>query len=221
MNADYYLKVIIPMLEALPTTLSITFFSFILGLLLAVILALIDHFKTPILSQIATVFVSFFRNTPQIPQLFLLYFGLPTLFPILKTASPYFICIIALSFNAAAYMKEVIRGSILSVPQGQIEAALAHGVPHLKIMQSIVLPQAIRVALPSLFNNLVDVLKGSSIAFTIGVVEITAVAKLRAAVSFNYFETFMLLILVYWGLIILLERISIRLVRYLGKKYQK
>ena len=59
MNADYYLKVIIPMLEALPTTLSITFFSFILGLLLAVILALIDHFKTPILSQIATVFVSF------------------------------------------------------------------------------------------------------------------------------------------------------------------
>ena len=221
MNLNYYFELIGAMIEAMPTTIGITFFSFSLGLILAVILALIDHFKTPVISLIGAIFVSFFRNTPQIPQLFLLYFGLPTILPLLKTASPYIICIIALSFNSAAYMKEVIRGAILSVPKGQIEAALAHGIPHLKIMQSIVLPQAIRVALPSLFNNFVDVLKGSSIAFTIGVVEITAVAKLRAAVTFNYFETFMVLMLVYWGIIILLERISIRLEYHLGKKYQK
>lgn len=221
MNIDYYLKLIGAIIEALPTTLGITFFSFSLGLALAVILALIDHFRPPVLHQIGAIFVSFFRNTPQIPQLFLLYFGLPTIFPILKTISPYLICIIALSFNAAAYMKEVIRGAILAVPKGEIEAALAHGIPNLKIMWFIVLPQASRIALPSLFNNLVDVLKGSSIAFTIGVVEITAVAKLRAAVSFNYFETFMILMLIYWGIIVLLERLSAKFERYLGKKYQR
>ena len=92
-------------------------------------------------------------------------------------------------------MKEVVRGSLLSVPDGQKEAALAHGM-------------TARVAVPSLFNNLVDIVKGTSMAFTIGVVEITAAANLRASVTFNYFEAYMILMMIYWVIILVLERIE-------------
>lgn len=195
-------------LRALPITLELTVVSFALALILAVIVALIDNFKIPVLWQIASVYVSFFRGTPLIPQLFLLYFGIPTFVPALRNISAVTVCIVGLTLNSAAYMKEVVRGSLLSVPAGQREAALAHGMTPMQAMLTIILPQATRIAIPALFNNLVDVVKGTSMAFTIGVVEITAAASLRAAVSFNYFEAYMVLMLVYWAIVLVLERIE-------------
>lgn len=194
--------------KALPVTLQLTFISFALALVLAVIAALIDYFKIPVLRQIFGVYVSFFRGTPLIPQLFLLYFGIPTFVPSLRSISAMTVCVVGLTLNTAAYMKEVVRGSLLSVPVGQKEAALAHGMSSMQAMFRIILPQAARVAIPSLFNNLVDVVKGTSMAFTIGVVEITAAANLRASVTFNYFESYMVLMLVYWVIILILERIE-------------
>ena len=78
----------------------------------------------------------------------------------------------------------------------------------MQTMMRIVLPQAARVAIPALFNNLVDIVKGTSMAFTIGVVEITAAADLRASVTFNYFEAYMVLMLLYWVIILILERLE-------------
>ena len=187
-------------LKALPVTLELTVISFVLSLLLAVIIAIVDYFKIPVLRQIFAVYVSFFRGTPLIPQLFLLYFGIPTFIKPLRSIPAITICVIGLTLNSAAYMKEVVRGSLLSVPDGQKEAALAHGMTSMQTMTRIVLPQAARVAVPSLFNNLVDIVKGTSMAFTIGVVEITAAANLRASVTFNYFESYMI--------ILVLERIE-------------
>lgn len=191
-------------MRALPITLELTAVSFVLSLLLAVFIAVIDYFKVPVLRQFFALYVSFFRGTPLLPQLFLLYFGIPTFIKPLRSIPAIVICTIGLTLNAAAYMKEVVRGALLSVPEGQREAALAHGMSETRI----VLPQAARVAIPSLFNNLVDIVKGSSMAFTIGVVEITAAANLRASVTFNYFEAYMILMLVYWLIILLLERLE-------------
>lgn len=194
--------------KVLPITIEMTFFAFILALLLAIIIAIIDYFKVPVLSQICGVYVSFFRGTPLIPQLFLLYFGIPSFIPSLRQVSAFNICIVGLTLNSAAYMKEVVRGALLSVPEGQKEAALAHGMTPFQTMVKIILPQATIVALPSLFNNLVDIVKGTSVAFTIGVVEMTAVANLRASVTFNYFEAYIVLMMMYWIIIVLFERIE-------------
>ena len=123
--------------------------------------------------------------------------------------------------NSAAYMKEVVRGALLSVSDGQKEAALAHGMTPMQTMFRIVLPQATRVAVPSLFNNLVDIVKGTSMAFTIGVIEITATANLRASVTFNYFEAYMVLMLLYWVIILFLERIEAILEKRLETGYKR
>jgi putative amino-acid transport system permease protein len=118
-------------------------------------------------------------------------------------------------------MKEVVRGALLSVPEGQKEAALAHGMTSMQTLFRIVIPQATRVAIPSLFNNLVDIVKGTSLAFTIGVFEITAAAKLRAAVTFNYFEAYIVLMLMYWVIILALERVEAIIERYLAAGYRR
>ncbi|MEF9942384.1 MAG: amino acid ABC transporter permease [Lachnospiraceae bacterium] len=221
MDVNFSLSVFTSILRALPVTLSLTAISFVLALAISIIIAMIDYFEVPILKQVCKLYVSFFRGTPLIPQLFLLYFGIPTFIPALRSISAYSVCVIGLTLNAAAYMKEVIRGALLSVPQGQRDAAVAHGMTPLQAMCRIVLPQAGRVAIPSLFNNLVDIIKGSSMAFTIGVIEITATANLRASVTFNYFESYMILMLVYWGIILLLERIESMLERKMSFGYNR
>lgn len=208
MRFAYTLDVTESILKALPMTLKLTVISFVLALALAIACAVVDYFKVPVLNKICAVYVSFFRGTPLIPQLFLLYFGIPSLVAAWRDISPFTVCIIGLTLNTAAYMKEVVRGSLLSVPQGQKEAALAHGMTQMQAMFRIVLPQAVRVAIPSLFNNLVDTVKGTSMAFTVGVIEMTAAAKLKAAVTYDYFQAYVILMLIYWVIIIALERLE-------------
>lgn len=208
MNLDFSISALLAMLKVLPVTLELTLLAFTASLMLAVLIAVIDYFRVPVLRQICAVYVSFFRGTPLIPQLFLLYFGIPTFIRSLRDVPAFTVCVIGLTLNSAAYMKEVVRGALLSVPAGQKEAALAHGMTPMQTMFGIILPQAARVAVPSLFNNLVDIVKGTSMAFTIGVIEITATANLRASVTFNYFEAYMVLMLLYWVIILFLERME-------------
>lgn len=203
---EFNIEVFKAIMKVVPLTLGMTIISFILALIIAVLIAVVDYYKIPVLNQILELYVSFFRGTPLIPQLFLLYFGIPTFIPALRNVPAIYICIVGLTLNAAAYMKEVVRGSILSVPKGQREAAYAHGMSSMQTMFKIILPQAAMVAIPSLFNNLVDILKGTSVAFTIGVMEMTAVANLRAAVTFNYFEAYIILMIVYWLIVFFMER---------------
>lgn len=205
---EFNIEVFKAIMKVVPLTLGMTIISFILALIIAVLIAVVDYYKIPVLNQILEIYVSFFRGTPLIPQLFLLYFGIPTFIPALRNVPAVYICIVGLTLNAAAYMKEVVRGSILSVPKGQKEAAYAHGMSSMQTMFKIILPQAAMVAIPSLFNNLVDILKGTSVAFTIGVMEMTAVANLRAAVTFNYFEAYIILMLIYWLIVFFMERVQ-------------
>lgn len=188
------------MLKYLMVTLKISFLSLVFALIIGTIIALIVDSKVPILCQIAKIYVSFFRGTPLIAQLFFIYFGLIQLIPGLKGLSAITSAIIVLSLNAAAYCSESFRGAIKSIDKGQMEAAYAFGMTYFQAMRRIILPQAIKFAIPTLANVFADIIKGSSLAFTIGVTEIMATAQSEAAAKYKFLEAFTCVILVYWAL---------------------
>ena len=112
-----------------------------------------------------------------------------------------------MSLNNSAYMKEALRGALMSVEKGQIEAGLSLGYTERQVIRYIVFPQAGRVAVPALANSFIDIIKGSAMAFTVGVIEITAAAQLYAASTFRFFEGYCGLIFMYWLLVVILEKI--------------
>lgn len=193
------------MIPALPRTLYITIVPFILALILALSITLILYFDVPILKYIGKCYISFFRGTPFIGQLFLIYFGIPMIFPAFMEIGKVGAFIVTMTLNTAAYLSETFRGALLSVEKGQIEAAKSIGLSNFRMMKNIVIPQAIPVAIPSTVNTLIDTIKGSSLAFTIGIVDITAVAKIQAGITYQYFEAYMALVLLYWIVVLILE----------------
>ncbi len=194
-----YLGQLTPILiKYLPVTLGLTLVATVLSLALGLALALIKVFKLPIANQLATLYISFFRGTPLLVQLFLIYYGLPQIFPAMKAMTAYSAAILGLSLHFSAYMAESMRGAIKSVPSHQTEAALSIGMTLSQAMRRIILPQAGRAAVPALMNNFIDLLKSTSLAFTLGVTEIMAKAQQEASSSFNFFESFLAVALMYW-----------------------
>lgn len=217
MSFKFILEVFESMIPALPKTLWISFISFIFAMIIAMFVTIVDYFKIPVLKRICNLYVSFFRGTPLLAQLFLFYFGLPSLSKAFMSISKFQAVVLGLSFNAGAYMRETFRGAIMSVDKGQIEAAYSIGYSDMQIMCGVILPQSIKIAIPSLVNNLVDIIKGSSLAFTVGIIDITAVAKLKSSANFKYFEGYFAVMLLYWAIILLLEKGQYFLERYLDR----
>ena len=149
------------------------------------------------------VIMSFFRGTPPIVQLLLIYFGLPQILPIATGMSAETASILTFSLNTAAYLAEVFRAALVSVDEGQVEAAMTVGLTYGQTLRGIVLPQAVRNAIPGTGNTFVGLLKNSSLAFTIGVVELLAQGKLFASNSLKFFEAYFAVALIYWALTIL------------------
>lgn len=190
---DSFTKLIIP---GLTVTIPLTLVSFAIGLLLAIVTALVRVAKVPVASQIAWLYVWVFRGTPLLVQLFVIFFGLPSIgvtIPALPSA------VIAFSLNVGAYAAETLRGAILAVPKGQLEAGEAVNMPYVTIMRRIILPQAFRSAFPALFNTFIGLVKDTSLAANITVVEMFMAAQRVVAV---YYEPLALYIEV--GLIYLL-----------------
>ena len=145
---DSFGKLLIP---GITVTIPLTLVSFAIGLALAIIVALTRVARTPVLTQIAQFYVWVFRGTPLLVQLFVIFFGLPSIgvtIPAIPSA------IIAFSLNVGAYASETLRGAIEAVPRGQFEAGYATNMSYVTIMRRIVLPQAFRSAFPALFNTL-------------------------------------------------------------------
>ncbi|GAB6179736.1 amino acid ABC transporter permease [Desulfotomaculum defluvii] len=197
-DLQFSLNLLPIMFKYIEVTLALSLASIAAGLILAFIITLIINARVPIMYRILKIYVSFFRGTPLLAQLFLVYFGLVQAFPSLSNLSSFNAAFIVMSLNSAAYMSESLRGAISSVDKGQMEAALSLGMSYLQAMRRIILPQAFRVALPALSNSFINIIKDSSLAFTIGVKEITASAQLEAASSFRYFEAFVDILLIYW-----------------------
>lgn len=204
-------------LRYLPVTMELALGSMIVSLILGLVLALIKMKEVPVLKQIATVFISIIRGTPILVQLYVTYYGIPMFLKYINytRGTEYNVngvpailyAFVALAINEAAYNAEIIRASLQSVDKGQIEAASSLGMTYFQSLRRIILPEAIVVALPSLGNSFIGLIKGTSLAFTCAVVEMTAQGKIIAGRNFRYFEVYISLALIYWAITIIVEQL--------------
>jgi len=200
----------------LPVTLEITILSMIIGLILGFILAIIKVKGITFFTQLTAIFVSFTRGTPLLVQLYLTYYGIPIFLRYynyyndttynLNSIPPLLFVLVTFSLNEAAYNSESIRAAIQSIEKGQIEAAYSLGMTFFQVLYRIIIPEAFVVALPTLGNALISLLKGTSLAFVCSVVEITAQGKILAGSNYRYFEVYVSLAIIYWVMTIIIER---------------
>ncbi|PUU94489.1 amino acid ABC transporter permease [Halanaerobium sp.] len=218
-DINYAINLFPFMIKKLNITLSISLLSLMFGLIIALIIAFICNCKFKGLYSLAKIYVSFFRGTPLITQLFFLYFGLPQIIPFFNRVNGFTIAIIGLSLNSGAYMSEAIRGAISSIDKGQMEASLSVGMSYFQAMRRIIMPQAARVAIPTLFNSFINIIKGTALTFTIGVTEVMATAKMEGASSYRYFEAFANVIIIYWIVVQLFSFIQQKIEIKMSKAY--
>ncbi|MEW9700264.1 amino acid ABC transporter permease [Paenibacillus sp. SI8] len=217
----YLLSAIPRLLQYMYLTVSIAVISMFLGLILGLILEHVIRKRIRGLAVMARVYISFFRATPLLVQLFILYYGIPQIIPIFSEMNAYTATVIGISLNSAAYMAEIIRAAVRSVDHGQWEAGLSIGMTRWQSMKRVVLPQAFRIALPSLGNTFVTILKETSLGFTLGLTEMLAKAKLLAADTYKFLECFLAAAILYWVTAILFGYIQIRLERKVNQPYGK
>jgi len=172
------------LLEGAGLTVVISSVAMVLALVLGLALAAISQAPGPVARRLVAAYVEVFRNTPLLIQIFIVYFGLPQLG---VTLSPFLSGLAALVLYAAAYNTEIFRAGLEAVPHGQFEAARSAGLGELQILRYVIMPQAVRICFPALGNNLVSLVKNSSLVSTIGMVELMFVAN---DISFNNFRTF-------------------------------
>ncbi|PSJ41229.1 ABC transporter permease [Zobellella endophytica] len=218
-DLDYTLALFPILLGYLGTTMEMALLGFIFALIIAVILAVIRTFELPGLNALAKLFISFFRGTPLLVQLFLLYYGLPQIMPVFIGLNAFSAAVIGLTLHFSAYMAESIRASILGIHKSQMEASLSIGMTRWQAMKRIILPQAARIATPSLMNYFIDMIKSTSLAFTLGVAEIMASAQKEASSSFKFFEAFIAVAIIYWLVVIFFTHLQTRLERRLNSAY--
>lgn len=217
-----YIGEFIPrLLKALPVTLEMTIVAAIGGLVLGFLIALVKIKKIPVLLQICTVYVSFMRGTPLLVQLFLSYYGLPIVLQAMNlelgtnidvNGIPAIVFVFtSFALNEAAYNSETIRAAILSVDKNEIEAAMSIGMTGFQIMRRVTLPQALVVALPNFGNSIISLLKNTSLAFTVSVVDIMGAAKVASGRNLRFFEVYIAAAIVYWIVCLVIEFASKRL----------
>lgn len=183
------------LLEGARTTVVITIFSLLLGLIIGLFMGIGRISKNPIARIPATIYVQFLRGTPLLVQIFILYFGLPSALNI--NLDPYVAGILALGFNSGAYVAEIVRSGIQSIEPGQMEAARSLGMPHAMAMRLVILPQAFRRILPPIGNEFVLLLKDSSLVSVIALPELLFNGKIIAARTYDYFSMYIGVALVY------------------------
>ncbi len=194
-------------LQAAWTTLWISVVAQSLGVIFGLFLALMRMSRFPWLSWPARAYLWFFRGSPLLVQVLLLFDGLPRLFPRAPLLADWACVVIAFSLNEGAYMSEIVRAAILSVDAGQLEAGKSLGMRYSLAMRRIVLPQAARVIIPPLGNEFNNMLKTTSIATVIGLQELTGTAMNYGSITFTTFELLVLATLYYlllttlWGFV--------------------
>jgi cystine transport system permease protein len=180
---------------AITGTIPLALASFSLGLLLALLVALMRLSRNRLISAVARIYISVIRGTPLLVQLFVIFYGLPS---VGITISPWPSAIIAFSLNVGGYAAEVIRAAILSVPKGQWEAGHTIGMSRRQTLIRIILPQAARVSVPPLSNTFISLVKDTSLASLILVTELFRVAQQVAAFSQEFMLLYLEAAVIYW-----------------------
>ena len=205
------------LLGKLPITLELAVLSMLLGLILGLVMAIIKMHKIKVLTQLTNLLISLLRGTPVIVQLYVAFFGIPMFFKAINQRFGTNLAVadipgiayamIALGLNQAGFMAEIIRSALQSVDNGQVEAAHALGMTYPQALRRIILPEAFEVALPTLGNSLISIIKGTSLAFTCAVVEITAQGQIIAGKTYRYFEVYVSLAIIYWVITLIIEQL--------------
>ena len=205
------------LLGAIKGTIPLTLASFVLGLLIALVIAVMRISSNKLASGVGRVYVSIIRGTPLLVQLFVIFYGLPT---IGVKLDPWPSAIIAFSLNVGGYAAEIIRAAILSVPRGQWEAGHMIGMSRNQTLLRIILPQAARVSVPPLSNTFISLVKDTSLASLILVTEMFRVAQQVAAFSQEFMLLYLEAALIYWIICLILStaqtRVEKRLDRYVA-----
>lgn len=202
------------LLGGIPATLSVSFIGMALGLVLGFFLALARGSGRIILRWPARVYISFMRGTPILVFLFILYSGLPV---IGIQLSAFLAASLAFGLNSAAYIAEINRSALSSVPGGQWESATALNMGYWQTMWHIILPQAIRIAIPPLTNVNLDLVKATSLAAVITVPELFQKAQIVAGRTYDSMTMYILVALIYWPICMLISYLQDRL----EKRYSK
>jgi polar amino acid transport system permease protein len=200
------------LLEAAWTTYWIALVSFFLAVLLGGLIAIVRHQKYPILYPVVTLYVEIIRNTPILAQIFLIYFGLPQF----KIYLPALLAgVIALVINNSAYIAEIIRSGIKAVVKGQWEAAETLGLTKAQIFRLVIIPQAIRNVFPSLSNQFIMVLFGTSLLSILDIRELTQVSSIFNSKNARVMETDTIVIVIYYIIAIA----SILLLKWVNRRF--
>lgn len=204
LNTSNYLNI----LAGLKNTFIISLSGFAIGLFLGISISIIQGMQSQnifllALKQITHWYVALFRGTPTAVQLLIIYYIIFASF----SGSPIGVAILAFGLNSGAYVTEIMRGGIQSVSRGQMEAGRALGLPYQIVMFKIIIPQALRNALPSLFNELITLIKETSIAGFIGAVDLTLAFRKIANATYDYEMVYLVMGLIYFILILIISKL--------------
>ncbi len=191
-DVDIFLKALTSraLLEAVPITISLAVVSFVVGVVIGLLVALARASRFRVLRVAGWTYVWFFRAIPTIVLLFFVWNALPQIFPVLAGPDfiPFYAAVIGLSVNEAAYAAEIIRGGLLSVDDGQRQAARARGMQPAAVFRRIVAPQVIRVVIPPMANDFITLLKLTSLAYAVSLREILTVTQGQVSSTFRFAE---------------------------------
>ncbi len=216
---DFFISMIPKVLKLLPATIEVAFVSLLLSLLLGLVLAVIRQYKIKGLYVLSSIYVSFFRGTPFIAQLFLFYYGFATVSTTIQEMSAFKALVICLSANYCAFMSEDIRAALNSVSKDQYEAGLSIGMKPLAVIRKIIIPQATRIAIPGLSNNFINLFKSTSIGFMIGFKDMMAIVSIETTRNYRFLEGYLVATIIYWAVISILNMIQSRLEKKINRIY--
>ena len=209
-------------LEGLGNTLIMAFFACIIGIILGLLLSLVIDYnektgKLALLSKIASLYIGIIRGTPSLLQLMIIYYV------IFKSVdiSMIFVGIISFGLNSAAYVSQIIKSGIISVPSGQEEASKMLGLNYSQTMRYIVMPQAFRNVMPALGNEFITLLKETSVAGYIGIIELTKASDIVASRTYDYFFPLFIVAIIYLILTLSLTKLLNNIERKLANDWDK
>lgn len=218
---SYFLKMFEIVTHGFWNSLSLSLISLVFSVILGFGLAASRYYNIPVLKQFAVVFTSFFRSTPFIAQLFIFYYGFATFSQTVRSMPAYWAAVMVLSVSFAAYMGENIRGAITSVEKGQFEAGISIGLTPWQTICRVIIPQAARVAIPGMVNSFANLFKSTSLAFTVGILDMTSAVKNEVNLTYRYLEGYLALLIVYWVILASVELLQHKLEKEMNKPYVK
>ncbi|MFF2091078.1 amino acid ABC transporter permease [Paenibacillus sp. NPDC058174] len=220
-DINYVLDFIPKLLSYLDITLFIVAASLVFGLLIGFLVALPRMYNVPVLKRVSQVYVSFFRGTPILIQLFLVYYGVPELLKLvnidLSRTDVLVFVILSYSLHSGAFISEGIRAAVNGVDRGQVEAAYSVGMNGFQAFTRIILPQALAISVPIFANLTIANLKDTSLAFTLGAMEMTGKSQTLGTATQHFIETYIALSLIYFVISTVLERTFLYVERRLLK----